>query len=252
MKKNVIILASNLGLWGEELQAPWDALKKAGFKLTLATPKGITPLPLILSVDKEFVDPMQKYHVNPPEVVDRIIEILDTDEWNNSIKIEDVKMEDYDALIIVGGPGSPLDLVGNPFVHELCVNAWKDGKILGALCYAVGSFVWARDTDTFHRSIIYGKKITAHPREWDFTGNLPYQLFRADKENPGTDLVTQGFIFPLAVIVEDAVGPHGKVYSDPTANREKPQVVYDHPFVTALSVESSIAFGDKMVEVLSM
>jgi putative intracellular protease/amidase len=250
MAKKILILASNIGLWGEELQAPWDALNKAGHKLTLATPKGIVPLPLMLSVDKDFVDPMQNYHVNPPEVVDRIIQILDKGEWNNPIKIEDAKMEDYDTLVIVGGPGSALDLVGNPFVHTLCVNAWKAGKILGALCYAVGAFVWARDNDTLHRSIIYGKNIVAHPREWDFTGPLPYPLYRANKENPGTDLVTQGFAFPLAVIVEDAVGPHGKVYSDFTANREKPQCMYDHPFVTALSVESSIAFGKKLVEVL--
>lgn len=134
----------------------------------------------------------------------------------------------------------------------MCVEAYAQGKILGALCYAVGAFVWARDTDTLHRSIIYGKKIVAHPREWDFTGPLNYPLSRRTAQNPGTDLVTQGFIFPLAVVVEDAVGPGGRVYSDPTANREKPQVMYDHPFVTALSVESSIAFGNKLVEVLSV
>lgn len=115
----------------------------------------------------------------------------------------------------------------------------------------MGAFVWARENDTLHRSIIYGNQVVAHPREWDFTGNMNYPLVRANADNPGTDIVTQGFAFPLLVIVEDAVGPNGRVYSDPTANREKPQVHYDHPFVTALSVESSIVFGDKLVEVLS-
>ena len=80
---------------------------------------------------------------------------------------------------------------------------------------------------------------------------MGYDLVRASPENPGTNLVSQGFAFPLLVIVEDAVGPNGRVYSDPTANRTKPQVHFDYPFVTALSVESSIAFGDKLVEVLS-
>jgi putative intracellular protease/amidase len=248
----VLILASNLGLWGEELQAPWDILKSSGFDLTLATPKGITPLPLILSVDKDFIDPMQNYNVNPSEVVDRIVQILDEGEWDNPIKIADANMDEYDALVIVGGPGSPLDLVGNPYVHQLCVKAWKSDKILGALCYAVGAFVWSRDTDTLHRSIIYGKHIVAHPREWDFTGDLNYPLFRATEQNAGTDLVTQGFVFPLAVVVEDAVGPNGKVYSNPATNRVNPQVLFDYPFVTALSVESSIAFGEKLVEVLSI
>ncbi|MEI7582975.1 DJ-1/PfpI family protein [Runella sp.] len=251
MSKKVLILASNVGLWAEELQAPWDALKKTGFELTLATPFGVTPLPLVLSMDKGFVDPMQNYNVNPPEVVDRCNEILDTGEWDSPIKIEDAVMSDYDSLVIVGGPGSALDIVGNPHVHKLCVTAYEQGKILGALCYAVGAFVWARESDTLHRSIIYGKKIVAHPREWDFTGLMDYPLVRAKEGNAGTNIVTQGFAFPLLVIVEDAVGPNGRVYSDPGANRNKPQVNYDHPFVTALSVESSIAFGQKLVEVLS-
>ena len=31
MAKKVLIIATNYGSWGEELQAPWDACKKAGF-----------------------------------------------------------------------------------------------------------------------------------------------------------------------------------------------------------------------------
>jgi len=250
MGKKVLMLASNLGLWGEELQAPWDALRKAGFEVTLATERGKAPLPLQLSVDPDFVDPVQQYHVNPLEVVTRIKEILATGEWDNPIKIADARMEHYDAIIVVGGPGSPLDLVGNSKVHKLLVEAYKDNKLMGALCYAVGAFVWARKPEN-GKSIIEGKTVVAHPREWDFTGDLPYSLYGTTPDNPGTDLVTPGFVFPLAVIVEDAVGQKGKVLSDPTANREKPSVAYDWPFVTGLSVESSIAFGQKIVEVLS-
>jgi hypothetical protein len=51
--------------------------------------------------------------------------------------------------------------------------------------------------------------------------------------------------------VEHAVGMKGKVISDPEANRQDPSVLYDKPFVTILSVESCITFGDKVVEVLS-
>jgi hypothetical protein len=63
--------------------------------------------------------------------------------------------------------------------------------------------------------------------------------------------VTAGFVFPLQVIVEDAVGDTGKVIAVATANRKEPVVHFDFPFVSAQSVESSIAFGEKMVEVLS-
>ena len=130
-------------------------------------------------------------------------------------------MEDYDAIVAVGGPGSPLDVSGNAKVHKLIVDAWTQGKLIGALCYAVGALVWARNPET-GKSIIWGKTIVAHPRPWDFTGDLPYPLYNEMPDNEGTDLVTPGFLFPLYVIVEDAVGPDGKVLSNPTATHEKP------------------------------
>ena len=75
MSKKILVCASNYGFWGEELQAPWDALSEAGHKVTLATPKGKKPLPLKISVDPDFVDIVQNYKTNPKEVCDRIKEL---------------------------------------------------------------------------------------------------------------------------------------------------------------------------------
>jgi putative intracellular protease/amidase len=212
MSKKVLILASNYGLWAEELQGPWDALTKAGHELTLATRMGKTPLPLLFSEDADFVDPQQGAKVNTPEVVARVKEIYESGEWDHPIKIADANMDDYDVLVLVGGPGAPLDITGNPAVHRLAEKAFTDDKIIGAMCYAIGALVWAR---------------------------------------VGTDIMTPGFVYPLAVIVEDAVGPDGTVVSDPHTTREAPGVIYDHPFVTGLSVESSSAFGYKLAAVLA-
>ena len=44
MGKKILFVASNYGLWAEELQAPWDTLKAAGHELTLSTYLGKTPL----------------------------------------------------------------------------------------------------------------------------------------------------------------------------------------------------------------
>ncbi len=249
--KKILMVASNYGLWAEELQAPWDVLKKAGHQLTLATYLGKTPLPGKISMDPDFVDPMQHIKMNPPELIARINEILDTGEWSHNIKTADAKMADYDTLVIVGGAGSALDVAGSMLVHKLVYDAYKSGKIIGALCYAVGALAFTRDPDNGNKSVIYGKKVTAHPHAWDFVEDLPYDVVRATEDNPGIKLKTSGFVFPLQHMVEDAVGPGGHVYSDPTTSREKPSVVWDPPFVTGLSVESSLAFGQKLAEVLS-
>jgi len=246
----VIILASNLGLWGEELQAPWDRIKQAGHEVTLATPQGKTPLPLAWSVNKGFRDPMHKL-INDPSEVDRTMELCHNGEWDNPIKIDEANMDDYDSIVIVGGFGAPLDLNGNPAVRRMVEEAWVDNKTIGALCYGVGALCLSRQPDNYKRSVIYGKTIVAHPMEWDFRIDMGYQLADTTPDNPGTTVVTPGFIYPLRPLVEDAVGPQGKVISPPDTTRENPCVYYDAPFVTGLSFESSFAFADLMVDVLS-
>jgi putative intracellular protease/amidase len=247
----VLVVASNYGVWAEELQGPWDALKKAGHRLTLATYLGKTPLPGKISMDPDFVDPMQKIKMNPPELLARINEILDSGEWASPVKTRDASMAEHDALVIVGGAGSALDVAGNGLVHRLVLDAYKSGKIIGALCYAVAALAFTRDPGNGMKSVIYGKHVTAHPHAWDFVEDLGYDVVRATADNPRLQLTTSGFVFPLQYMVEDAVGPGGSVASDPTTSRERPSVVYDPPFVTGLSVESANAFGQKLVEVLA-
>jgi putative intracellular protease/amidase len=250
MSKNILLLATNYGAWAEELQAPWDALNKAGFKVTLATPQGKKPLPFALSVDPDFDDPLQHYKVNPPEVCSRVKEILNGTEWNSPIKIGDAKMADFDTLVLTGGPGVCLDITNNPKVHKLILDAFHDNKLIGAICYSVGALAFTRNPSNAFRSVLYGKKSTAHPRAWDFDFELSYTLAGTSPDNRGTDVVTPGFLLPLQDVVTDAVGPKGQCISDEKANRKNPCVVFDWPFLTALSVESSIAYGQKLVEVI--
>ena len=103
-RKRVLVAASNYGFWGEELQAPWDALKLAGHEATLATPQGKKPLPIDISIDPGFFDPIQNYHVNPPEVCRRVKELLAVRDWDAPLKLADVSMANYDALVLAGGP----------------------------------------------------------------------------------------------------------------------------------------------------
>jgi putative intracellular protease/amidase len=245
------VLASNYGLWAEELQAPWDALNKAGHDVTLATRFGKKPLPIVLSMDRDFTDPVQKTPVNPPEVVTRCEELLAGDEWENPIRYSDIRISSYDAIVLVGGPGSALDMVGNPIIHDVLVAALQSHKIIGALCYTVGCLAFARNPNHGFKSIIYGKTVTAHPAAWDLKDDITYPLFGATPDNPGTDIVTQGFALPLQYLVEDAVGPRGRVIADHGASRERPCTAFDFPFVTGLSVESSIAYGNLLVDVLA-
>ncbi len=248
--KNILMIASNLGVWNEELQAPWDILSRAGHRLAMATPRGLKPLPLAASMDPEFVDPIQNYRVNSPEACERMAELIASDVWAKPLKIAEACMADYDALVMVGGLGADLDLANNPNLHRLILEGYRGGKLICAICFSVGALAFSRDPENGYRSVIYGRKVTAHPRDWDFQTDAGYDLYRATPENHGTDLVSPGFVLPMQEIATDAVGPDGRCFSDPKTSRSSPSVVYDHPFITACSVESSIAYGKKIAEVL--
>ena len=251
----VLIIATNYGSWAEELQAPWDACKKAGFEVTLATPQGKKPLPFAISVDPNFVEPepVQKVKTNPEWVCNRCKELLAGEEWAHPKKFTEVDMKDFDAIALTGGPGANLDMANCWELHKLIMDAYKADKIVAALCYTVSTLVFCRDPENDYKSIIYGKRVTAHPRAWDFYGPgmaMTYDLYGTTPDNQGTNVVTPGFPWPVEDLVRDAVGPNGACIARINASREDPQVYYDHPFITGTSVESSIAYGDLLVKVL--
>ncbi|MFH0753631.1 MAG: DJ-1/PfpI family protein [Candidatus Omnitrophota bacterium] len=257
MAKKVLVCATNFGVWAEELQGPWDELKKAGFDVTLATPQGKKPLPLKISVDPDFVDPMLKKlpglnpKVNPKFVCDRTKALVEGNEWSHPIKLADAKMSDYDAIVGTGGLGAMMDLAPNKYFRGLIYEAYYSNKLIATLCYATAALIWVRDPkDAFH-SIIKGKRVVCHPRAWDFEDNVTLELWGATEDNKGTDAVYAGFLYPLEDIARDAVGQGGRCIGDPQASRDNPRVEFDWPFITGNSVESSIAFGKKIVEVLN-
>jgi len=220
--------------------------------VTLATPRGKKPLPFAISVDPEFVDPIQNYKTNPPEVCKRVKELVDGTEWENAVGIDDAKMSDYDAIALTCGPGAILDINSRKHLHDMLLEAYRDNKVIGALCYAVAALVFTRDPQNSYRSIVWGKKITAHPRAWDFHTDLDYsQLYGITEDNQPANVITPVFLYPLEDLARDAVGPDGDVAFADNANRENPSVVFDYPFVNGCSVESSIAYAEKLVEVLN-
>jgi putative intracellular protease/amidase len=248
--KKILFLASNYGLWGEELQAPWDACRKAGMQAVLATYKGITPLPLSVSTEAGFVDPVQNVVMTPDNVAARVNEILDNGEWDNPLNVRDVVMSDYDALAIIGGPGAGFDITGSMKVHSLVAEAYSSGKIIAAICAAVATLGYVRHPER-PGSLVRGKRVAAHPRSWDFDFDLPYVLTRQTPQNNGSTMVTPGFILPVENIMQDATGDPNLVSAIPSADREHPVVIWDEPFLTAQSVESSDEFGRKLVEVVN-
>jgi len=67
------------------------------------------------------------------------------------ITLGQVKVEDYDTVLFIGGPGS-FDYYDNPTCHKIAQETVKQGKLLGAICAAPGILARA--------GVLKGKKAT--------------------------------------------------------------------------------------------
>jgi len=67
------------------------------------------------------------------------------------LTLDSVKVEDYDAVLFIGGPGC-YDYYDDPTAHKIAQDTVKEGKILGAICAAPGILANA--------GVLAGKKVT--------------------------------------------------------------------------------------------
>ena len=74
-----------------------------------------------------------------------------------TIPIADVNVDDYIAVVIIGGPGTRSNLAGAKGLNELIISAAEKGKIIAAICLA--------PTILAEAGILDGVKATVWPEE---------------------------------------------------------------------------------------
>ncbi len=105
------------------------------------------------------------------------------------LDIEDVKVDDYDAVIFVGGAGSSI-YFENQTVLNIAKEAYEKGKIIGAICIAPGILANA--------GLLKGKKATIFDSG---DGQFPEMLKKKEAECTGKNVEQDGKIIT-------ANGPH--------------------------------------------
>ena len=118
--KALMIIAQN-NFRDEELSEPKEILESAGIDVTVA------------SITTGAATGMLGMKVTP------------------DLAVKDAKVDDYDAIVVIGGAGSP-ELANHKEVLDLLVDAESAGKVIGSIC--MGPTVLAK------AGILKGKKCT--------------------------------------------------------------------------------------------
>ena len=238
----VHIVLSSFGFWGEELVAPMEELGAAGIQYDFSTPYGHPPAVVDVSMDPTYIDPPLGRTVTAPEMAAKVQEVVESGRLNDVRAVADVSVSEFDALLMVGGSGPILDMNNCRALHRLIQDCYRAGKIIAAECYAVGTLPFTRMPDDRSRSIIWGRRVTGHPIEFDYTTAYGYAN------------VTSAYPFigpPIALeyLLRDAVGPDGEFI--PNLDQHI-SVVVDLPFITSRSVDESRECGRQVVQNLQV
>src|SRR5580692_1098953 len=117
------------GFWLEEFAAPYFVFRDAGVQLTLASPKGGQPP----------VDPKSDLSENQTPATTRFKQDQAAQKaLSQTVKLADVKAEDYDTVFYVGGHGPMWDLAESPVSIALLESFYNSGKPIALVCHSPG------------------------------------------------------------------------------------------------------------------
>jgi putative intracellular protease/amidase len=265
VSKKILIVLSEFGFWGEELVGPLEVLDAAGYESVFMTPKGKRPHALPPSMDPTFVDPPLDKKVTSEYYAQKTREMESSPRLDNPINLRRwfperpyfssahfahgleeyynkrdecwKQLDEYDALLMVGGSGPLIDMVNNQRLHDVILGFYSKNKLITAECYAVTCLAFARDW-TDRKSIIWGKHVTGHALEYDYKDGTGFL---------NTDLNMGPPPYPLELILRDATGPDGQYHGGVGRTMS---TILDFPFLTGRSTQDSHLVGELMVDVL--
>jgi putative intracellular protease/amidase len=204
------------GFWLEEFAAPYFVFRDAGVELTLASPRGGQPP----------IDPKSDLPENQTPAMTRFKQDARAQkELSQTVKLGDMKSEDFDTIFYVGGHGPMWDLVDNPDSIALIASFYNSGKPVAAVCHS---------SAVFHRVMYRGEPLVKGKRVTGFTNS----------EEAAVDLA-----HVVLFLVEDELKRVGGVYEK--AADWAPFAIVDGRVVTGQNPASSTVAARALIELLA-
>lgn len=159
------------GLWAEELAAPYYALQDAGAVITLASTRG----------GRAPIDPgsLKARGQNEPAVERMLGDDALLHAVEHTRHVDELAIDDFDAVFFPGGHGTMWDLPASAGVTKVVEGAYRQQKVIAAVCHGVAGLVTARRDDG--RPIVDGRRINSFTdAEEDEVGLVDVVPFRLE------------------------------------------------------------------------
>jgi putative intracellular protease/amidase len=166
------------GLWLEEFAVPYYIFKDAGAEIVLASPKG----------GQAPLDPKS----DDPDLQTSAIQRFKSDKeaqqaLATTVKLSNIKAEDFDAVFYPGGHGPLWDLSGDRDSISLIETFYGAGKPVAAVCHGPAVLLHTKLPDG--SPLVQGKSVTGFANSEEaavgLTGVVPFLVEDILKKNGG-------------------------------------------------------------------
>lgn len=203
------------GFWLEEFAAPYFVFRDAGVNLTLASPKGGQPP----------VDPKSDLPENQTPAMTRFKQDeIAQKALAHTVRLSDVRAEDFDSVLYVGGHGPMWDLAESQTSISLLESFYNSGKSIALVCHAPG---------VLHRVKYNGAPLVKGKRVTGFT-------------NGEEEAVSLTHVVPF--LVEDELKRLGAIFEK--APDWQPFSIVDGRLITGQNPASSTSAAQALVKLL--
>jgi putative intracellular protease/amidase len=208
--KRVVVLASNpavsdqtgwpIGFWWSELTHPYWEFVEHGYEVDVVSPDGGK-----LEGDT-WSDPRDKSGYSADDLIS--LGFISSPEHMklvaDSKPLADVRVEDYDALMVIGGQGPMYTFHKHEPVHAMLRDFYEAGKPLAVICHGTCALLETRLSDG--RLLVAGKTWTGFAdSEEDYADEFvgrriqPFRIEQEAKKLDGTNFIVSSRFKPHAV-----------------------------------------------------
>lgn len=205
------------GFWIEEFAAPYYVLADAGADITIASPAGGQP-PVDPASEAPDAQTMDTIRFNDDVSLKSKLAV--------SIKLDDINVDDFDAVFYPGGHGPLWDLANNTTSIALIEKFYKNDKPIAFVCHAPAALLHVKGEDG--KSIVNERKVTGFSNSEETAVKL-------------TDVVP--------FLLEDELKKLGATYSK--GENWSPYILKDGLLITGQNPASSKPVANLLLEILS-
>ncbi len=149
------------GFWIEEFATPYYVLAYAGAEITIASPLGGQPPVDPKSELKEAQSPSTERFYKDNELIDKMA---------HTLKLSDVKQDDYDGVFYPGGHGPLWDLATDKNSIKLIEEFYNHKKPIAFVCHAPAALVNVKAENG--EALVKGKHLTSFSNTEEEAVNL--------------------------------------------------------------------------------